>query len=74
MHSNAHFMLSKLAAALPFGIGGIPIFPLSEGARGSKNPHPSIPLLRGAGGIKQPQPFSNSNLLIHLFINQINSL
>ena len=31
MHSNAHFMLSKLAAALPFGIGGIPIFPLLRG-------------------------------------------
>ena len=66
MHSNAHFMLSKLAAALPFGIGGIPIlYRPSAGA---------VPLLRGAGGIKQPQPISNSNLLIHLFINQFNSL
>ena len=31
MHSNAHLMLSKIAATVPFGIGGIAIFPLSKG-------------------------------------------
>ena len=31
MHSNAIFMLRKIAATVPFGVGAIRIFPLSRG-------------------------------------------
>jgi len=59
MHLNAQLMLSKFAAAVPFGIGGIPVFA-------------ALPL---ASRVPQSRVFSfDNNQSIHLIINQFNSL
>ena len=64
MHSNAIFMLRKLADIVPFWNGAICIFPST----------------RGLGGFFHPASFAfdqkqtNNNKLINLFINQIYSL
>ena len=54
MHSNVQLMLSKIAAAVPFGIGGIPVFA-------------ALPL---ASRVPQSRVFSfDNNHLIHSIIN-----
>ena len=59
MHSNVFFMLSKLAATMPLGNGGISVYAA----------------LRPASHVAQARvnAYSN-NQLIHSFINQTHSL
>lgn len=60
MHSNDHFMLSKKAAAMPFGMGAISVLcPANSWPRVSR-PEVSRQNL--------------NNHLIHSFINQTHSL
>ena len=75
MHSNACIMLRKLAAAVPFGHGGIFIFPLTEGApegRGSKTyAHPA------GQGSKTHTPyfiFANKSNQLTKLLTKFNSL
>jgi hypothetical protein len=65
MHSNVRIMLRKLADAVPFGSGAFRIFP--QPLRGF------IPWERKEQ-CRECLLFLNTNLLINLFINQINSL
>ena len=58
MHLNAQLMLSKLAATVPFGIGGIPVYTV----------------LRPASRVPQYRVYCFDNQLIHSFINLIHTL
>ena len=58
MHLNAQLMLSKLAATMPLGIGGIPVYTV----------------LRPASRVSQSRVYCFDNQLIHSFINLIHSL
>ena len=61
MHSNVHFMLRKLAATVPFGVGVFAILGLAD--YGSRLSRPEVSRL-----------ILNNNHLIHLITNQFKSL
>ena len=66
MHSNVHFMLRKLAATVPFGIGAFAILGLAD--YGSRVPRPEV------SRPEVPRLILNNNHLIHLITNQFKSL
>jgi hypothetical protein len=59
MHLNAQLMLSKFAATMPLGIGGVPVYTV----------------LRPASRVPQSRVYCfDNNQLIHSFINLTHSL
>ena len=65
MHSNAIFMLRKLADIVPFWNDGFCIFPSTRGLGG---------FFASPASFAFDQKQTNNNKLINLFINQIYSL
>ena len=59
MHSNAIFMLRKLADIVPFWNDGFCISPSSRGPGGVNHPIP-FASLRGPGGVNHPIPFAST--------------
>ena len=58
MHLNAQLMLSKFAATMPLGIGGVPVYTV----------------LRPASRVPQSRVYCFETQLIHSFINLTHSL